>query len=187
MAVAAAALAAGCGGGSGPPAGTAGPTRDASSTIGSGPPGGTAGPTRDASPTIGSSPLNAAERAWLAAIPTFMGKVDKALGRQNEYLTPTKLREYANLHRGCRRDLARGLPSRRLRPVHALVLKACGEYDKGAACFAAAARIGAPLAGSAEDRAFVRALDCGFAAHGKGLPSLGDAINKGEEIRMVAD
>ena len=131
--------------------------------------------------------MSAGERAWLAAIPTFLEKVDKALGQPNLYVTPTKLREFGNVFRGCRRDLVRGLPSSRLRPVYAVVLKACGEYDKGAACFAVAVRTYASPAGSAGYRAFNRALDCGFAASGKGGIPLGDAINKGEEIRMAAN
>jgi uncharacterized RDD family membrane protein YckC len=132
----------------------------------------------------GLQPLTAAERGWLAALPRFMQKVDNALGQQDVYLTPTKMREYADLLRGCH-QLARNLPSSRLRPVYGLVLKACREYDKGAACFAAAARIGIPFAGSAEDRAFARAIDCGFAAGGDADTSLADAINKGEEIKVT--
>jgi hypothetical protein len=127
--------------------------------------------------------LTAAERGWLAALPRFTQKVDNALGQQDVYLTPTKLREYADLLHGCH-QLTRNQPSSRLRPVYALVLNACREYDKGAACFVAAARIGAPIAGSAEDR-FTRAIGCGFAAGGDAGTSLADAINKGEEIKVT--
>ena len=133
-------------------------------------------------------PLTTAERAWLAAIPTFMDKMETAFSQQNVRLTPMKLREFANLMRGCRRELARGLPGPRLRPVYALILTACGEYEKGAECFATAARIGAIAAPEeAEDRAYRRAIDCGFAAQGKGLTFLVNAFNTGEEIKIAAE
>jgi uncharacterized RDD family membrane protein YckC len=143
--------------------------------------------TTPAPTPTGPGPLTAQERAWLAAIPTYMKKIGDAFAPDNVYLTPRKLREWATLFRGCRRDLARGLPSTRLRPVYALVRKGCAEYDKGATCFVAAARIDAPARGSAADRAQNRALDCGFAAQGKGVESLADAANEGERIRMAAD
>ena len=76
-----------------------------------------------------------------------------------------------------------GSPSDRLEPVYVLVKKACKEYDKGAACFTTAARIGIPFAGSPEDRRRDKALDCGFAAQGKGTVLLADAENKGAVIR----
>src|SRR5262245_7270672 len=93
----------------------------------------------------------------------------------------------ANSLRSCTRVLARGgSPSDRLQPVYALALKGCKEYNKGAACFTTAARIGIPLGGSSEDRKQTKALDCGFAAVGKGGIFLADAENKGAEIKLEA-
>jgi hypothetical protein len=140
-------------------------------------------------PTTGAGPvpLTASERAWLAAIPTFMNKVEKEFSQQNVFLTPMKLREYGNLLRGCRRELARGLPSSRLRPVYTLILAACGQYEKGATCFATAARSASGTPTPDEDRAYNRGLDCGFAAQGKGLTSLADAFNVGEKIKIAAN
>jgi hypothetical protein len=143
-----------------------------------------------ATPTASGTrvPLTAAERAWLAAIPTFMDKMETAFSQQNVRLTPMKLRELGNLMRGCRHELARGLPGQRLQPAYALVLRACGEYEKGAACFATAARIGALAAPEPdEDRAYGRAIDCGFTAQGKGFTSLAEASNTGESIKIAAE
>ena len=59
-------------------------------------------------------------------------------------------------------------------------------YDTGAQCFATAASIGIPLAGSAAEQKQSKAIDCGFAASGKGSLPMADAMNKAEEIKMAA-
>jgi hypothetical protein len=147
----------------------------------------TSAPNTPAPGGSGPGPLTTAERAWLAAIPTFMDKVEQAFSQENVRLTPMKLREFGNLMHGCRAALARGLPGPRLRPVLAQILTACAEYEKGARCFATAARLGAVAAPTpAEDRTYRRAIDCGFAAQGKGLTSLADAFNTGEKIKIAA-
>ena len=170
------AVAAGCSGRSATPAST-GPAATTTS-----PP---------ASPTVSGSrpePLSTAARGWLAAIPTYMDRLEKAFSQQNVRLTPMKLQEFANLMRGCRQALARGVPDPRLRPVQAMIVTACAEYEKGARCFATAARIGAIAAPTpAEDAAYKQAIDCGFAAQGKGLTSLVDAFNTGETIKIAAE
>jgi hypothetical protein len=58
------------------------------------------------------------------------------------------------------------------------VVKACAEYDKGAECFATAADIGIPFAGTAAEREQTQAIDCGFAASGNGGIPLADAVNQ---------
>jgi hypothetical protein len=59
-----------------------------------------------------------------------------------------------------------GSRSDRLEPVYVIVKKACRTFDKGARCFATAARVsdasGAVLAGSPEERTQHRATDCGI-------------------------
>jgi hypothetical protein len=133
-----------------------------------------------------SNALTADERAWLNAIPKVRRKIDKVFTAEGS-LTRSAMVSHANALRSCRRELlAAGSPSDRLQPVYALVKKACAQYDKGARCFMTAAGIGIPLAGSPEDRAFTRAIDCGFAAQGKGLMPLFDAENKGEAIEAAA-
>jgi hypothetical protein len=91
----------------------------------------------------------------------------------------------------CSRELRRiGSPSDRLQPVNTIVKKACRTFDKGAKCFATAARVsdasGAVVAGTPEERTQNRALDCGFAAAGNGSNLLSDAENKGAEIKLQA-
>jgi hypothetical protein len=66
-----------------------------------------------------------------------------------------------------------------------LVKKGCKEYDKGAVCLRTAARIGIPF-GTPEERKQNEAIDCGFAAVGKGGIYLADAENKGAEIKAAA-
>jgi hypothetical protein len=128
-------------------------------------------------------PMTAKELAWLEAIPKVSNKIDKRfLAIRN--LTTSGLLMLASSFRSCSRELARGgSPSDRLEPAYALVKKACKQYDKGAACFTTAARIGIPFAGSPEDRRRDKALDCGFAARGKGTLLLADAENKGALIK----
>jgi hypothetical protein len=128
--------------------------------------------------------MTAEELAWLKLIPTVSKKIDKTV-QATTNLTTSGMTKLANSLRGCTRVLAKGgSPSDRLQPVYTLVKKACKEYDKGAKCFITAARIGIPIAGSAEDREMREALDCGFEAVGKGGILLADAENKGEEIKL---
>jgi hypothetical protein len=73
-----------------------------------------------------------------------------------------------------------------LQPVYVLIRKACKEYDKGAACFATAASVGIPFAGSPAERKQSKAIDCGFAAPGKAGIAIADAESKGAEIKAEA-
>jgi hypothetical protein len=128
-------------------------------------------------------PLTAKDLAWLKAIPTVSKKIDKILNATSN-MTISAMRKLAGSLRSCSRELVRGAPhSDRLQPVLALVKKACKEYDKGAVCFATAARIGIPYGGSPQDRAQTKAIQCGYDAGGKGSIILLDAENKGEEIK----
>jgi hypothetical protein len=142
------------------------------------------GTTSTVAPTTTTvPPLTAKELAWLKAIPTVIKKIDKAFQGTGD-LTISEDLSIANSLRSCSRELVRGgSPSDRLRPVYALVKKACREYDKGAACFTTAARIGYTYAGSAEDRKQIKAVDCGYAAEAKGAVVLAEAEAKGEEIK----
>jgi hypothetical protein len=131
-------------------------------------------------------PMTAEELAWLKLIPTVSKKINKTFEATTN-LTTRGMTKLANSLRSCTRELARGgSPSDRLQPVYVLVKKGCKEYDKGAVCFTTAARIGIPLAGSAEARKQTDALDCGFEAVGKGGIFLADAENKGNEIKLAA-
>jgi hypothetical protein len=68
-----------------------------------------------------------------------------------------------------------------------IVKKACRTYDKGATCWATAARVsmadGGVVAGTPKERIQSRAIECGGAAVGNGSNLLADAEVKGEEIK----
>jgi len=131
-------------------------------------------------------PLTAEERAWLKAIPTVSRKIEKSIEAISD-LTPAAMARLANTFRSCTRELVRGgSPSERLQPVYVLVKKACKEYDKGAACFATAASVGIPFAGSPAERKQSKAIDCGFVAPGKAGLAIADAESKGAEIKAAA-
>ena len=127
------------------------------------------------------------ELSWLTAFEKLGKQMEDIYTRIPTNLTPTAMASTANKLRECSRQLGRmGSPSVRLQPVYALVKKACQAYDTGAQCFATAARIGVPLVGSAADRKQRKAIDCGFAASGKGGLPMADAMNKAEEIKRAA-
>ncbi len=147
----------------------------------------TAAPT--ATPTT-VPPMTAEELAWLKAITRLHKRIDNAV-QQEITLTRAKMVQLGNALGTCSRELRRiGSPSDRLEPVYVIVKKACRTLDKGAKCFATAARVsdasGAVLAGSPEERTQRRATDCGFAAHGNGSNLLSDAESKGAEIKLAA-
>ena len=161
-------------------AGCAGQT-DQPSTAGAASTTSTVAPTSTTLP-----PLAAEERAWLKAIPTVSRKIEKSIEAISN-LTPAAMARLANTFRSCTRELVRGGPtSERLQPVYVLVKKACKEYDKGAACFATAASVGIPFAGSPGERKQSKAIDCGFAAPGKAGLAVADAESKGAEIKAEA-
>ncbi len=142
-------------------------------------------------PTTTVPPMTAGELAWLNAVTKLHTTIGKAFSATTVYLTRAKMTSYANTLRSCSRTLARiGPPGARLQPVYVLVKKACRTYDKGAQCFATAARVsmadGGVIAGSPEERTQRRALDCGGGAQGDGSNLLADALAKGEEIKAEA-
>jgi hypothetical protein len=170
-------LASGCGGGDD----TATPTATSPASTASA----TASPT---TPTV--LPMSAEELAWLKAITRLHKKIDKAV-QQELTLTRAKMVALGTALGACSRELRRiGSPSDRLQPVNTIVKKACRTFDKGAKCFATAARVsdasGAVVAGTPEERTQRRSIDCGFAAAGNGSNTLADAENKGAEIKLAA-
>jgi hypothetical protein len=131
-------------------------------------------------------PLTAKELAYVKAISTVSRKIEKSIEAISD-LTPAGMARLANTFRSCTRELVRGgSPSERLQPVYVLVKKACKEYDKGAACFATAASVGIPFAGTPGERKQSKAIDCGFAAPGKAGIAIADAESKGAEIKAEA-
>jgi hypothetical protein len=140
----------------------------------------TAAPTTTRPP-----PMTAAELAWLEALPKLDAKIDKAI-QGSTLITPAVLRSMASAFRSCTLGLQRlGLPSERLRPVYELVKRGCGEFDKGAKCFATAASLGTPLDGTPQRRALDKAMDCGFKSQPKAVTLLVRGFNKGEEMKST--
>jgi hypothetical protein len=127
------------------------------------------------------------ELVWLEAISKLHTKIDKVLVNSPSNLTSASMGAIANDLRGCSRELARlGSPTERLQPVYKLAKSGCAQYDKAAKCFTTAAAIGAPIAGTAEERKFNQALDCGFKTPEKGSLLLAKAEEKGFEIKQQA-
>jgi hypothetical protein len=143
--------------------------------------------TAPATTTAAAGPLTGKELVWLEGIRRLHTKIDKVLANSPSDLTSTTMGAIANDLRGCSRGLAKlGSPSARLRPVYKLAKSGCAQYDKAASCFATAARIGAPVAGTAEEQTFNKALDCGFKTPEKGSKLLADAEIKGFAIKEKA-
>jgi hypothetical protein len=135
-----------------------------------------------ATTTLGA--MTGDELVWLEGIRKLHTRADKVLSDAPSQMTSSTMGTLAAKMRSCSRELARlGAPTERLRPVYKLAKQGCAQYDKAAKCFATAASIGAPLAGTPQERTFNQALDCGFAAPGKGSLLLANAEVKGFEIK----
>jgi hypothetical protein len=138
--------------------------------------------------TTSSRPLTGQELAWLQGVTKLQKRTEKEFtSRTSEVLTTNRMRSYAKLLRGCGGQLARlGPPSARLQPVYAIADNACGQADKGARCFAVAAKISTPIMGTASERKSTKAINCGVDALGDSINLLGDAVVKMEEIKAEA-
>ena len=168
------ALVAGCGGGSATSTAASTPSSTNLTTT----------TTAAATTTTTLGAMTGDELVWLEGIRKLHTKADKVLSDAPSSMTSSTMGTLAAKMRSCSRELARlGAPTERLRPVYKLAKQGCAQYDKAAGCFATAASIGAPLAGTAEERRFNQALDCGFAAPGKGSLLLANAEAKGFEIK----
>lgn len=133
-------------------------------------------------------PLTAQELAWLKAFTRLRQRMERSLHQSGVVLTRAKMTSYANAVRACSRELARiGSPGERLQQVHGLVKKACRTYDKGAKCWATAARVsgadGSVIAGTPEERTQRRAIECGGAAVGNGTNLLIEAETVGKLLK----
>jgi hypothetical protein len=145
----------------------------------------TAAPESSVAPTTAKA-LTGEELRWIRAAEQLLPTMNGVFTTSPSDLTPSALRAMANGARACSRELARvGDPGNRLQPSYVLVQRACQEYDRGAKCFADAARMGVP-SGSAEIHTFEQRIDCGFAASEKGGKPLAEARVKAAEIAAAA-
>ena len=137
-------------------------------------------------------PMTTKELAWLKAVTKLHATMEKPFSATTVHLTRSKMTSYVTMLGSCSRTLARiGSPSDRLQLVYVLVKKACRTADKGAKCFATAARVsmadGGVVAGSPQEQTQRRALYCGGAALGDSANLLADAEAKAEEVKAEAD
>jgi hypothetical protein len=140
--------------------------------------------TRPATTT--PAPMTGQERLWIQAVTQLVPKMNKVFDNAPTNMTSSALARMARQLRGCDREAARiGPPSARLQPVYDLLKQACQAYDKGAKCFARAARI-AISAGPGDVTKLTQKIDCGFAASGPGGLALARAQEKASEIEAGA-
>jgi hypothetical protein len=134
-------------------------------------------------------PLDAKELAWLKGVSGVRTKVENSLQTKGSVqVTRAVLVESSNRLAAWSRQLRRmGSPSDRLQPAYTLVRKVIRTYDKGAKCYATAARAvsasGAVVVGTPEERIFNEAFECGSAAEGNGTNLLYKADAKGDELK----
>jgi hypothetical protein len=141
-------------------------------------------------PTTTVQRMTAEELAWLKAVTSLRDNINKPFLAGNIQMTRAKMVELGHALGACRRQLRRiGTPSDRLAPVHAVVKKACRTYDKGASCFATAARVssvsGSVVVGTPEQRTHRRSIDCGMAAQGDGSNLLTQAETRGNDLKAM--
>lgn len=130
-----------------------------------------------------SGPMTAAELVWLYGIGTLHKTMDKIVLDSPSTLTSKSMRSLSTQFAGCSSALDRlGAATDRLRPVHELAAQGCVQYEKAAACFATAAKMGIVVAGSADDKKQQQAIECGFAAPGDGSKLFAEAELKGAEL-----
>jgi hypothetical protein len=140
-------------------------------------------------PTTTAPTLTAEELTWLKGVSGVRAKVEKSFQAGGSgTLTRAIMVESGNKLAAWSRQLRRlGAPSDRLQPAYTLVGKVIRTYDKGAKCYATAARAvsasGAVEAGTPQERISREALDCAGAAEGNGTNLLYKADAKGTELK----
>jgi len=136
--------------------------------------------------------MTAAELYWLSSVEKVHYKVDTLFQKDRVVLTRNVALSASNALGECSRTLRRiGPGTARLRPVYTLVKKACALFDKGAKCWATAARAmdagGGVVGGTPEERILNSSLSCGDASYGDGTNLLTEAERKGGLIKSEAD
>ena len=131
-------------------------------------------------------PLTAKELAWLKAIPTVGRKIEKSIEAITD-LTPSGMARLATTFRSCTRELVRGGASQRP-PAAGLCARQEGVQGvrQGGGVLHHRRKRRHPVRRHPGRANQSKAIDCGFAAPGKGGIVLADAENKGMEIKAEA-
>ena len=121
---------------------------------------------------------------WLHGLSSLSTDMENAMGPGDVVVTATFLRSAARQLRRCSAELAAlGPPTAQLRPVYRLAARACGDFEHGAACFAAAAKGYDAATVSPEAKKFNRLLDCGDAGFNNGSNLISTAVATGSFIQ----
>jgi len=129
--------------------------------------------------------LSGGEARWLAGISSPQKTMEKAMGPGDLVITSASLRVTAGRLRHCTTDLAKlGPATKPLQPVYRIARQGCAQYERGAACAAAAARIPFGPTGKASAK-LNRLLDCSLARVNKGSARMADAVAEAYEIQAA--
>jgi len=132
-------------------------------------------------PVVFSAPDD--ERRWLESIGAVRKDIDDTYRIVGTDWDESEVTLLGHTLGRCSRELIKPeSPSVRVQPVHELVKQACQEYDKGAECFATAAKNWNQSGSPAANQVISDALDCGFAAQATGGKLLADAEIEGYKI-----
>lgn len=132
-------------------------------------------------PSAVPAPPSSADQ-WLKGLQSLRTHMDDAMGTGTSTVTAASLRSTARQLNRCSSELAAlGPPSAPLRPVYQMARQACADYQRGAACYAAAASAFAAVdpAASTPDAKLSRLLDCGDGGANKGAYLIANAVANG--------
>ena len=121
--------------------------------------------------------------SWLKGLKEVSTHMYNAMGPNNAVVSATWLRSAARQLGACSAELAAlGPPPAQLRQVHRQAAHACGAFEQGARCYAAAARAFNPNAASPSAK-LNRLLNCGDARVNRGSNLISLAIANGSFLQ----
>jgi hypothetical protein len=136
-----------------------------------------------------TAPLSDKEILWLAAVTRIQAKLNSGLSKvKGGEVTKSSNLAMANALHVCSRELVRiGPSSQRLESVDKLARRACGAYDKAAACSEKAATMSVgPGLGQAAVRKYSEVLDCVTAGIDDGGTLMVKVLGKIIEIKSAS-
>jgi hypothetical protein len=140
--------------------------------------------TAPAAINTGPRPLTSGQQAWLNGLYDLQTHMNSVMPGSGD-VTSAFLRGYARILRGCSPRLASlGPATGPARPVYRLASRGCAQFEHGAACAAAAARIPFGPTGQAS-RKLSQLINCGFAHANRGSSILDQAVARGDDIQVA--